>query len=90
MIQNKQKRPSPEYIAKLQELHKVWSRNNEEANRLVFVDLDIIIEQHKENAYKNGYFEAFAHFEQLHKTIKTGWAERMFKELEVIKAMPTE
>lgn len=89
-MQTKQKRPSPVYIAKLQELHKVWSRTNEEINRLVFIDLDIILEQHKENAYKNGHFEAFAHLEQIHKTIKTGWAERMFKELEAIKAIPEE
>lgn len=83
-------RPPPEYISKLNILYETWSRKNEEYNKYVFADLDIIIIKYKEQAYKDEHFEAFTVLDKLEDYIKTGFAEKLSKELEYIKTIPIE
>ena len=83
-----QKRPPPEYISKLSELCGVWSRKNEEANRLVFQDLDIMMERAKSDAYAADCYEAFAHLTKLHDKIKTGFAAKLQAELDFVNTLP--
>ena len=82
------KRPPPEYISKLSMLHKVWNREDEEFNKLVFADLDIMLNKFTEESYKDRYWEAFARLSKLREYIKTGFAEKLKGELDYIKKLP--
>jgi hypothetical protein len=83
-----QKRPPSEYIEKLSTLHKVWNRENEEANKLVFADLDIMLNKYMEDAYGKEHYEAYAYCEKLREYIRTGFAAKLKGELDYVKKLP--
>lgn len=80
-------RPSDESIAKLQARLKVWSRNNEEANKYVFEDLDAILNSTMVEAYKAGHYEGFAHIERLREYLTKTFPLKLSIELETVKKL---
>lgn len=84
------KRPPPEYIEKLTKLHSVWAREDSDANKLIFEDLDNMINNQIAAAYNENQYEAFTYLTKLSEYIKTGFAAKLKKELDYVKTLSAE